>query len=325
MTNNKKAKMDKKKNSPPSRHFSNQHADEPTFEAANEEKIDVNIFDVDTGLHPSQVGLTGNTSPSNHSLSQPPIANTPISPGNGRKRRHRERSGGSEGGSSYDVSLLGDFEPPEAAGGGGWHHSSQPDQAPPVWLVAAPTSRADESSTMGLVPHLPHAKVEDLCTRRLKEELGGGNHPHRHLRGLASNRGMPSSSSSVVEQGGHAGSGHGAGKAKSHQKRGGRSHQDLTTHMLLENTGKKSTNCYLCTIMTTDNTKRTSIYSCVQCERGFHVNCFSLYHFQDEMAKHRPALVQLMQVREESGKKKRRRRANTLTSNMKEFRVPFPI
>ena len=99
----------------------------------------------------------------------------------------------------------------------------------------------------------------------------------------------------------------------------------LSNHMLLESDGKRSANCYLCTIMAKDTTKRTSIYGCVQCKQAFHVNCFTLYHFRDALNCHRPALVRLIRENDGSQSRKRRRRENTVTSTLNDARLPFPI
>ena len=99
----------------------------------------------------------------------------------------------------------------------------------------------------------------------------------------------------------------------------------LSNHMLLENDGKRSANCYLCSLMTKDTTKRTSIYGCVQCKQAFHVNCFTLYHFRDALNCHRPVLVRLMRENAGSQGRKRRRRENKVTSTLKNARLPFPI
>jgi hypothetical protein len=99
----------------------------------------------------------------------------------------------------------------------------------------------------------------------------------------------------------------------------------LSNHMLLENEGKKSANCYLCSIMKKDTTKRTSIYSCVQCKQAFNVNCFTLYHFRNALNCHRPVLVRLIRENDGSQDRKKRRRENKVTSTLKDARLPFPI
>ena len=46
-------------------------------------------------------------------------------------------------------------------------------------------------------------------------------------------------------------------------------------HMLVENKGRKDINFHLCLYL---KKKRRTIYGCVQCKKGFHVNCFTAYH-----------------------------------------------
>ena len=41
----------------------------------------------------------------------------------------------------------------------------------------------------------------------------------------------------------------------------------LSTHMLLENVDRKSSQCYLCNIMTQGRKEKKSLYSCIQCRR----------------------------------------------------------
>ena len=67
--------------------------------------------------------------------------------------------------------------------------------------------------------------------------------------------------------------------------------KESTRHILLETVDKRSTNGYICVMMTTkDKVKRTSIYGCSVCKRGFHVNCFALYHFENDLAKCRQSI-----------------------------------
>jgi hypothetical protein len=61
-----------------------------------------------------------------------------------------------------------------------------------------------------------------------------------------------------------------------------------SSHKILENVNRKSTQYYLCNIMNEDSKEKTSIYSCIQCRKGFHVNCFTLYHSREALKVHRP-------------------------------------
>ena len=97
-------------------------------------------------------------------------------------------------------------------------------------------------------------------------------------------------------------------------------------HILLENEGKKSTNCYLCSIMTTDKKKRTSIFGCSECKRGFHVNCFAFYHFEHALEKSkRPILQRIIRESDNINIKRRRNRITKCTSSLEEARLPFPF
>lgn len=67
----------------------------------------------------------------------------------------------------------------------------------------------------------------------------------------------------------------------------------MLNHMLLENVNKTGVVCYLCHVL--DNSKRRStIYGCAQCGKGFHVNCFTMYHFQNALIEHKPVLRRLI-------------------------------
>ena len=92
----------------------------------------------------------------------------------------------------------------------------------------------------------------------------------------------------------------------------------VSPHMLLENQGKKSAICYLCSLMVDDGKERTSIFGCSECKRGFHVNCFALYHFEHALAQsNRPILQKLIRENDgESTRKKRRNRKITTASNL---------
>ena len=97
-------------------------------------------------------------------------------------------------------------------------------------------------------------------------------------------------------------------------------------HILLENKGKKSTNCYLCSIMTTDKKKRTSIFGCLECKRGFHVNCFAFYHYEKALEKSkRPILQRIIRESDNINIKRRCNWITTCTSSLETARLPFPF
>ena len=52
-------------------------------------------------------------------------------------------------------------------------------------------------------------------------------------------------------------------------------------HVLMQNkmvNGSNQVACYLCSLIL--NQRKNSKYGCVQCGKGFHVDCFAAYHNQ---------------------------------------------
>jgi len=49
------------------------------------------------------------------------------------------------------------------------------------------------------------------------------------------------------------------------------------SHMLIENMNRAGINCYFCLFR---GIKKKTIYGCVKCKKGFHVNCYTAYHCQ---------------------------------------------
>jgi len=64
----------------------------------------------------------------------------------------------------------------------------------------------------------------------------------------------------------------------------------LSSHKILENVDRKSTQCHLCNTMSDSSKEKTSIYSCIQCCQRFDVNSFTFYHFREALKVHRPIL-----------------------------------
>ena len=62
-------------------------------------------------------------------------------------------------------------------------------------------------------------------------------------------------------------------------------------HMLVENKGRKDINCHLCLYL---KKKRRTIYGCVQCKKGFHVNCFTAYHCTGALPTQTKALMTMV-------------------------------
>ena len=87
----------------------------------------------------------------------------------------------------------------------------------------------------------------------------------------------------------------------------------MSSHILLENVGKADILCYHCNIIY-DSKQRFTIYGCVQCRRGFHIDCFSMYHFQSALNEHKPVLQKLIKDADgEGGKQRRNRKVNIST------------
>lgn len=59
-------------------------------------------------------------------------------------------------------------------------------------------------------------------------------------------------------------------------------------HMLIENLEKKDIQCHFCYLR---GKSSRSIYGCVACKKGFHVNCFTAFHCQGALAGNSRALV----------------------------------
>src|SRR5687767_6064137 len=70
-----------------------------------------------------------------------------------------------------------------------------------------------------------------------------------------------------------------------------------TNHMLVPNKKRQSgriadIKCYLCLVVKSKRRKTT--YSCTGCMKGFHVNCFSAFHFQNALQGNSKNLVNIM-------------------------------
>ena len=105
----------------------------------------------------------------------------------------------------------------------------------------------------------------------------------------------------------------------------GNVHEDsLSSHQILETEGKRSTPCKLCKIMAPDGKRRAGMYSCAQCNAGFHVNCFTFYHRRDLLQSSRPELYdKILLAVNGNGGQKRRDRKNNCTSDIGNASLPF--
>jgi hypothetical protein len=50
---------------------------------------------------------------------------------------------------------------------------------------------------------------------------------------------------------------------------------NMHSHWLIEKLGKKDTLCHFCNLR---GVPKFTIYGCVECKKGYHVNCFTAYH-----------------------------------------------
>ncbi len=70
------------------------------------------------------------------------------------------------------------------------------------------------------------------------------------------------------------------------------------SHMLIENLARKKDpskpqdiEFFLCRQM---GHKLKTIYSCLQCKKGFHVNCFTAFHFRGELSRSHRTLIDMV-------------------------------
>jgi hypothetical protein len=70
------------------------------------------------------------------------------------------------------------------------------------------------------------------------------------------------------------------------------------SHMLVENLPRNTNpnkpqdlDCFLCRRM---GREVKTIYSCIQCRKGFHVNCFAAFHYRGQMSRRHTALLDVV-------------------------------
>lgn len=63
-------------------------------------------------------------------------------------------------------------------------------------------------------------------------------------------------------------------------------------HLLFETENRKSVHCFLCSLRSEKGRGGYTFYSCCQCHLGFHVNCFTSFHFKDSFRDARPGAPQ---------------------------------
>ena len=97
-----------------------------------------------------------------------------------------------------------------------------------------------------------------------------------------------------------------------------------TTHFLLENKGKKFVNCCLCADVSGNEKRLKTAFSCSQCEKGHHVNCFAFRHFPEVARRKRPAAQNFIEQSEKrKAIKKRRGRKPMSVSSVETCALPF--
>jgi hypothetical protein len=96
------------------------------------------------------------------------------------------------------------------------------------------------------------------------------------------------------------------------------------THMLVRNlTKKKNRNkqqdipCYLCKLRGFDS---RTIYGCPTCKAGFHVECFTAFHYKDALKGNMKALLDMLKASEVAGK--RRKKSNNYIGSLDLLTLP---
>jgi hypothetical protein len=72
---------------------------------------------------------------------------------------------------------------------------------------------------------------------------------------------------------------------------------NLHTHMLISNIGKKATTCFFCGFR---KIKKRTFYRCVECKKGYCVDCFTAYHCAGAL-KGQPKMLAEMIIKSECG------------------------
>lgn len=60
---------------------------------------------------------------------------------------------------------------------------------------------------------------------------------------------------------------------------------DASKHFLLKNKNGEMMQCFVCMILS--GKRLRSAYSCVECGKGYHVDCFTALHFQNALSENR--------------------------------------
>ena len=99
-------------------------------------------------------------------------------------------------------------------------------------------------------------------------------------------------------------------------------------HILLPNkeiNGRKALSCHLCNLIHGTTNKRKPVFGCVQCGKGFHVECFAAYHHRHALNGRSSALRTIINsienINEDNGKKTRKRKSDRISS-MEDLTLP---
>ena len=100
----------------------------------------------------------------------------------------------------------------------------------------------------------------------------------------------------------------------------GRQHE----HILLENKmikGDNRVSCHLCALFGKGN--RKSIYGCMHYQKGFHVNCFALYHQRWALKKCSPSILRIIEAMEKPQTNFVRKRKSERISCIEDIKITF--
>ena len=86
---------------------------------------------------------------------------------------------------------------------------------------------------------------------------------------------------------------------------------DASKHYLLKNKNGKMMQCFLCNILS--GKRLRSVYSCVECGKGYHVDCFTALHFQNALSENRVLQNKILKALNAS-KAVRGRKSNCISS-----------
>jgi len=68
--------------------------------------------------------------------------------------------------------------------------------------------------------------------------------------------------------------------------------------------------------------KRQSVYGCLQCAKGYHVECFAAYHHRHVLTGRSETLQTIINAVEGVGERKVRKRKSNRLSSMEDLKLP---